>query len=180
MGNQDALQLLVNFVSNIFSSTMTAIVTFSCLFAVTGSAGYLMKEAKLARRLNNANINSSGKTIACMFVCGGLAGLHQLISSVASSMGLVADFSEISYVSVGTFGQSAEAVNAVLTFVRLMGMFFFVSGLMSFKRSLKDGHSGLSAGDDVNRGIVKTTCGVIAVCNPYVLDAIQTSLGISF
>ncbi|RMN17351.1 TraQ protein, partial [Pseudomonas cannabina] len=56
-----------------------------------------------------------------------------------------ATFDAISYVDVGTFGVAADAANAVLSLVRMLGVWFALQGMLSWKRSFKDGHTGLSA-----------------------------------
>lgn len=68
----------------------------------------------------------------------------------------------------------------MLTLVRLLGMIYVVMGLLRIKRSMKDGHTGLSAGEDIGTGLVRFILGVFAVCSPYLLDALQSSLGIAF
>jgi len=52
-----------------------------------------------------------------------------------------------------------------------------LQGMLAWKRSLKDGHSGLTASQDVSSGTLKFVLGVFCVCSPYLLSALQKSLG---
>ena len=38
--------------------------------------------------------------------------------------------------------------------------------------------TGLTAGNDVNSGTVKFVIGIMMICSPYLLDAIQKTLGL--
>ena len=116
--------------------------------------------------------------MAWVLLAGCLVGLDQLIGAGARQMGWQVSFDAISYVDQGTFGQGAVAANAVLTLVRLFGVWFALSGVLLWRRSRKDGHTGLTAGNDVNSGTVKFVIGIMMICSPYLLDAIQTSLGL--
>ncbi len=46
------------------------------------------------------------------------------------------------------------------------------------KRSLIDGHTGLTAGEDVSNGVIKLLIGTLLICNPYFLTALQNTLNI--
>lgn len=176
-GSKDAIQILVSFANGLLGAFVNLMFTLGALFAVVGAATYLAHQANM-RKAPGQN-QSMGKTIAMLLICGGLAGLDQVIGAGARQLGWQgASFDAISYVDVGNFGVAANAANAVLTLVRMLGVMFALQGVMTWKRSLKDGHTGLSAGEDVSKGTLKFIIGVLCVCNPYLLDAAQKSLGL--
>lgn len=176
-GGNDAIQILVNLSNNILGSFVSLAFTLGGLFAVVGAATYIASNASAMRKAPG-QAQGPGKVIAVLLLCGGLAGLDQMIGAAARQLGWQgATFDAISYVDVGTFGVGADAANAVLTLVRMLGVFFCLQGMLSWKRSLKDGHSGLTASQDVSSGALKFTLGVLMVCSPYLLDALKKSLG---
>lgn len=173
----DAIQILVNLSDNILGSAVHLAFTLGGLFAVVGAIAYLANSASAGRKAPG-QAPGGGKVIAWLFLCGGLAGLDQMIKAASRQLGWQgATFDAISYVDVGTFGVAANAANAVLTLVRMIGVFFALQGMLTWRRSLKDGHTGLSAGEDVSKGTVKFIFGVLCVCNPYLIDALKKSLG---
>lgn len=176
MGGTDAIQMLVNLSHSILGSFVNLAFTLGSLFAVTGAVGYLVAHASAARRAPGQP-EGNLKVVAVLLICGGLAGLDQMIAAASRQLGWQgASFDAISYVDVGTFGVGADAANAVLSLVRMLGVFFALQGMMAWKRSLKDGHTGLSAGQDVSSGTLKFVLGVLCVCSPYLLAALQNSL----
>lgn len=175
--SKDAIQLLVSFTNNLLSSFVHLIFTLGGLFAVVGAVAYLANHASLKKAPSQTH--SSGKVIAMFLLCGGLVGLDQMIQAGARQLGWQgASFDAISYVDVGTFGVAANAANALLTLVRMLGVLFALQGMLSWRRSLKEGHTGLSAGEDVSKGTLKFILGVLCVCCPYLLDAFKASLGL--
>lgn len=176
-GGNDAIQMLVNLANGLLSSFVNLAFTLGGFFAVVGAITYLASSASAARKAPG-QAQGGGKTIAWILLCGGLAGLDQMIGAGARQLGMQgASFDAISYVDVGTFGVAAEAANAALSLVRMVGVFFCLSGILSWRRSLKDGHTGLSASQDVSTGTLKFVIGVMCVCIPYMLDAVQKTLG---
>ncbi|MCK9759827.1 conjugal transfer protein TraQ [Pseudomonas syringae pv. syringae] len=171
----DAIQLLVNFANGLNSSFVNLLFKLGVLFAVIGATTYLANNANMKKAPGQAQ--GPGKVIAWILLCAGLVSLDQMIGAGARQLGWQgASFDAISYVDVGTFGVAANAANAVLTLVRMLGVMFCLQGLLSWRRSLKDGHTGLSAGEDVSKGTLKFILGVLCVCNPYLLDALQQSV----
>ncbi len=79
--------------------------------------------------------------------------------------------------SPNTFGQGAVAANALLTLLNMAGVYFCLQGVLLWRRSRKEGHTGLSAGNDVTTGNVKFIIGVMMCCSPSLLDALQKTLG---
>jgi len=176
-GSLDGITMLANLAAGLNGVAINLAFTLGALFAVVGAGGYLARQSWLARNVPG-QAASGGSVVAMILLCGGLVGLDQLIGAAGRQLGWQVSFDAISYVSEGTFGQGAVAANALLTLLRMVGVWFCLTGVMLWKRSRKDGHTGLSAGNDVNSGTVKFTIGVMMVCSPYLLDAIQASLGI--
>jgi hypothetical protein len=175
--SKDGIQILVAFANGLLSAFVHLMLTLGTTFAVLGAVMFLANQA--SARKSPGQSPGMGKTIAWLLICGGLAGLDQVISAGARQLGWQgASFEAISYVNVSTFGVAADAANAVLTLVRMLGVMFALQGVMSWRRSLKDGHTGLSAGEDVSKGTIKFILGVLCVCNPYLLDALKKSMGL--
>ncbi|MBU9819663.1 conjugal transfer protein TraQ [Rahnella sp. BCC 1045] len=174
----DGITLLVNLASGLQGAATGLAFTLGIFLAVVGAVGYLARQSWLARK-SPGQAASGGSVVAMILLCGGLAGLEQLIDAAGKQLGWQVSFDAISYVSVGTFGQGAVAANALLTLLRMVGVWFCLTGVMLWRRSRKDGHTGLSAGNDVSSGTVKFIIGVMMVCSPYLLDAIEKSLGMS-
>ncbi|WP_324022317.1 conjugal transfer protein TraQ (plasmid) [Pantoea sp. JZ29] len=176
-GSQDGIQMLANLASGLQSSFTDLALTLGSLFGVLGAGGFLARQSWLARKAPGQSA-SGGAVLAWILLCCCLVGLDQLIGAGARQVGWQVSFDAISYVDQGTFGQGAVAANAVLSLLRMIGVWFVLSGVLLWRRSRKDGHSGLTAGNDVNQGTIKFIIGVMFVCNPYLLDAIQKTLGL--
>ena len=176
-GSLDGITMLSNLASGLLSAGINLALTLGVLFAVVGLGGFLARQSWLARKAPG-QAASGGSVVAMILLCGCLAGLDQLISAAGQQLGWSVSFDAISYVDTGTFGQGAVAANALLTLLRMAGVWFALSGVSLWRRARKDGHSGLTSGNDVNSGTVKFIIGVMMVCSPYLLDAIQKSLGL--
>lgn len=173
----DGITMLSNLASSLQSSFIKMVFAVGIFAAAGGAAGYIARQSWLARKAPGQSA-SAGSVIAWILLCGCLAGLDQLIGAAANQVGWQASFDAISYVDTGTFGQGAVAANALLTLLRMFGVWLVLSGVLLWRRSRKDGHTGLSAGNDVNTGTVKFIIGVMMVCNPYLLDALRKTLGL--
>lgn len=176
-GSLDGITMLSNLASGLLSAGIKLALTLGVLCAVLGASGYLARQSWLARKAPGQAANG-GSVVAMILLCGCLAGLDQLIGAAGRQLGWQTSFDAISYVDTGTFGQGAVAANALLTLLRMAGVWFALSGVLLWRRSRKDGHSGLTAGNDVNSGTVKFIIGIMMICNPYLLDAIQKSVGL--
>ncbi|NWC63942.1 conjugal transfer protein TraQ [Cedecea sp. P7760] len=173
----DGIQMLSNLASGLQGAFTNLALTLGALFGVIGAGGFLARQSWLARRVPGQSA-SGGAVLAWILLCGCLVGLDQLIGAGARQVGWQVSFDAISYVDQGAFGQGAVAANALLSLLRMIGVWFALSGVLLWRRSRKDGHSGLTAGNDVTQGTVKFIIGVMFVCNPYLLDALQKTLGL--
>lgn len=173
----DGIQMLSNLASGLQSTFISLALTLGSLCGVLGAGGFLARQSWLARKAPGQS-TSGGAVVAWILLCGCLVGLDQIIGAGARQVGWQVSFDAISYVDQGTFGQGAVAANALLSLLRMIGVWFVLSGVLMWRRSRKDGHSGLTAGNDVSNGTVKFIIGVMFVCNPYLLDALQKTLGL--
>lgn len=176
-GTLDGIQMLSHLASGLQGAVINFALTLGALLGVLGAGGFLARQSWLARRAPGQSV-SGGGVVAWMLLCCCLVGLDQLIGAGARQVGWQVSFDAISYVDQGTFGQGAIAANALLSLLRMVGVWFALSGVLLWRRSRKDGHSGLTAGNDVSQGTVKFIIGVMLVCNPYLLDATQKTLGL--
>lgn len=175
-GSLDGIQMLSNLATGLQGAFTDLALTLGSLFGVLGAGSFLARHSWLARKAPGQSV-SGGAVVAWILLCGCLVGLDQLIGAGARQVGWQVSFDAISYVDQGTFGQGAVAANALLSLLRMIGVWFALSGTLLWRRARKDGHTGLTAGDDVNKGTVKFIIGVMLACNPYLLDALQKSLG---
>ncbi|MEN3262519.1 conjugal transfer protein TraQ [Sodalis endosymbiont of Spalangia cameroni] len=177
-GFPDALTLLVNVAHNVQGAFTRLGFALALLCGVVGAVSYLVHHASLARKAHVAGAGG-GRVVAWLLLCGGLAGLDQMMGAAARQFGWQgATFEAISYVDVGSFGVAAEAANALLSLIRVFGIYVALQGMLRWRRSLRDGHTGLSASEDVSTGTLKFTLGVMMVCIPYLLDALRRTLGL--
>lgn len=173
----DGIQMLSNLASGLQSTFIALALTLASLFGVLGAGGFLARQSWLARKAPGQSV-SGGSVVAWVLLCCCLVGLDQLIGAGARQVGWQVSFDAISYVDQGSFGQGAVAANALLSLLRMIGVWFAMGGILLWQRSRKDGHTGLTAGNDVSSGTVKFIIGVMFVCNPYLLDALQRTLGL--
>ena len=175
----DLLQMLVNVASDINQAGVNLVITLAGVTGVLGAMVYLMKHAR--PQTHRGTDGQGGKLIAAILLCSCLVALKQVMNASAHQLGFGdVSFDAVAYVSTSTFGEGADAVNAVLTLVRLYGAVCFFRGLLRIRRALMDGHTGLSASDDVTAGINKVLLGTLLTCVTELLDAIQNTLQIHF
>ncbi|KPW69320.1 TraQ protein, partial [Pseudomonas cannabina] len=67
---------------NLLSSIVNLAFTLGGLLGVTGAVTYLATHASAARKAPG-HAEGGGKVIAVLLLCGGLAGLDQMISAAA-------------------------------------------------------------------------------------------------
>lgn len=177
--NTDAITALVNLSRGLHNSGIALVIALGVLCGVFGAIHVLSTESRLARQVPGHN--GAAKVYVALLVCGMLTALTQVINATAREFGSSGTtFDQIAYISDASFGVAAQAANAMLTLVQTLGVVYALMGILCFRRAMKDGHTGLSAGEDVSSGFVRLIVGVLAACNPWLLDALQHSLGIAF
>ncbi|WP_339057598.1 conjugal transfer protein TraQ [Candidatus Regiella endosymbiont of Tuberolachnus salignus] len=177
--NTDLIQMLVNVSHNLTHSGINLVMTLAGVMGIVSALVYLLRFARPKSHRGVGSGSSLSKMLLFLMLCGGLIALKQMMNASAHQLGFGdVSFEAIAYVSKAKYGPAAEAINAVLTLLRLLGVIFFYQGLRRMKRSLIDGHTGLTAGEDVSNGVIKLLIGTLLICNPYFLTALQNTLNI--
>lgn len=174
----DALSAIISFGNNIYSSGLSFLVSWSTF---VGVAGFALVLASAHNRGNRGGQVYTGKTLLSLFFCAGLTCLKPLVNASGAQFGFeMTSFDSISWAPTSTFGQGAEAVNALLTVARLFGIGCFMGGLNTLRRSGLEGHTALSASENTSLGFGKIIFGTLLAFIDNVLDATLTSLNIHF
>ncbi|AYB48551.1 conjugal transfer protein TraQ [Candidatus Williamhamiltonella defendens] len=176
--NTDLIQMLGHLANRLTESGINFVMALSVMMGILSAIIYCVRFVRPKTHRQGARF-SLGKGVLFLMMCGGLISLKQIMNASAHQLGFGdVTFDAIAYVSPSRYGPAAEAINAVLTVLRLLGVIFFYQGIRRMKRSLIDGHTGLSAGEDVSHGVVKMLIGTLLICNPYLLTALKNTLNI--
>ncbi|EPW3925079.1 TPA: conjugal transfer protein TraQ [Enterobacter hormaechei subsp. steigerwaltii] len=173
----DAIQILVHVADNLKTSGIRLILALGLFFGALGCLATLISVIKRSRSGKPAN---GMKALASFCLGGALIALQQMMNKAAHTL----SFGDVSLDAIAyapeSMGQAKLAIDAVLTLLRAVGFLFFYMGLQRMKRSLVDGHTGLSAREDVSSGAVIAIAGILLACNPQLLDALQKTLGLTW
>ncbi|WP_426575582.1 conjugal transfer protein TraQ (plasmid) [Xenorhabdus stockiae] len=171
----DLIQMIANAINSI---TQVGIELILSLSAITGLIMLIGHFSSIANKSKRGQLqDSTGKIIGVILICVCLITLHSIMNATSNQMALGdVTFGAIAYVSEGKFGPAAVAINAILTLLQWIGVIYVYQGLLRFRRSQKDGHTGLSAGDDISSGIKRLTIGTMLACNPRLIDVIQNTI----
>lgn len=173
----DFVQMLANAANNL-SAISTQLV-----LAIAGVGGtaliilYLSGQAGRTRR--GQQTDSAGTFLAVLLLGCCIISIQSVVNAGSNQFALGAvTYDAISYVPEARYGPAAVAVNAGLTVLQTVGWVYVLNGLLRLRRSQKDGHTGLTRGDDISSGIKRFICGVLLICNPAVLNALQNTINI--
>ncbi|EGN1342977.1 conjugal transfer protein TraQ [Salmonella enterica] len=173
----DFVQMLANAANN-----LSAIST-QLILAIAGVGGigliilYLSGQAGRTRR--GQQTDSAGTFLAVLLLGCCIISIQSVVNAGSNQFALGAvTYDAISYVPEARYGPAAVAVNAGLTVLQTVGWVYVLNGLLRLRRSQKDGHTGLTRGDDISSGIKRFICGVLLICNPAVLNALQNTINI--
>lgn len=171
----DFVQMLAN-AANSLSAISTQLV-----LAIAGVGGialiilYLSGQAGRTRR--GQQTDSAGTFLAVLLLGCCIISIQSMVNAGSNQFALGAvTYDAISYVPEARYGPAAVAVNAGLTVLQTVGWVYVLNGLLRLRRSQKDGHTGLTRGDDISSGIKRFICGVLLICNPAVLNALQNTI----
>ncbi|ECH1797480.1 TraQ [Salmonella enterica] len=171
----DFVQMLAN-AANSLSAISTQLV-----LAIAGVGGialiilYLSGQAGRTRR--GQQTDSAGTFLAVLLLGCCIISIQSVVNAGSNQFALGAvTYDAISYVPEARYGPAAVAVNAGLTVLQTVGWVYVLNGLLRLRRSQKDGHTGLTRGDDISSGIKRFICGVLLICNPAVLNALQNTI----
>lgn len=173
----DAIQILVQVADGLKTSGIRLILALGLMM---GLGGCIFTLVSVARRASSGKPASGLKAMISVCFGGALIALQQMMNKVANTL----SFGDVSFDAIAyapeSMGQAKLAIDAVLTLLRAVGVLFFYMGLSQARRSLVDGHTGLTAREDVAGGIVKIVCGILLVCNPQLLTALQKTIGLTW
>ncbi|EBW6765632.1 conjugal transfer protein TraQ [Salmonella enterica subsp. enterica serovar Infantis] len=173
----DLIQMLVNLASDLTSASIDLALALGLVGGVAALIIYLNRQVGLAR---DGRRISGYSMLATMCLCASLITLPQVMNAAAHQVGFGdVSFDAISY-APSSFGAAADGINAVLTILRAVGVWFFYRGVCRMKRSLVDGHTGLSAGEDVGSGTTMAIVGILLTCNPELLTALGNTLKLAW
>lgn len=173
----DAIQILVHVADNLKSSGIRLILALSFMF---GLAGCIATLVSVARKSRSGKPVSQMKALASVCLGGALISLQQMMNKAAHTL----SFGDVSFDAIAyapdSMGQAKLAIDAVLTLLSAIGVWFCYIGVVRARRSLVDGHTGLSAREDVSTGMVMIVVGILLACNTELLNALQKTLGLTW
>lgn len=173
----DALQILINVANQLEASGIRLVLALGMAF---GFGGCVLTLANQTRRIKAGRAGSLFQVLAAVCLGGALISLTQMMNMGAHSLAFGdVSFDAISY-APDSLGEAAQGINAVLTLLRWVGTCFFLMGVLRARRSLVDGHTGLSAREDVGTGTTMAIVGILLICNPEFLDALQNTFHMSW
>lgn len=173
----DAIQILIHVADNLKASGLRLIFAIGLMF---GLLGCIVTLASVVRQSRRGQPASQFKAVASILFGVALISLQEMMNKAAHTLSFNdAPLNAIAY-APESLGQAKLAINAVLTLLSAVGWLFFYMGIVRCRRSLVDGHTGLSAREDVSSGLVMMTCGILLACNPQLLDALQNTLGLTW
>ncbi|EBB7504368.1 TraQ [Salmonella enterica] len=171
----DFVQILANAANSLSAISTQLVLAIASVGGIALIIVYLTGQASRTRRGQRAD--SAGTFISVLLLGCCIISIDSLVTAGANQFALgVVTYDAISYVPEARYGPAAQAVNAGLTVLQTVGWVFVLNGLLRLRRSQKDGHTGLSRGDDITSGIKRFICGVLLICNPSVLTLIQNTL----
>lgn len=168
----DALQILIDVARNLEEAGIRLVLA---LAVAAGFGGVTMTLIKQTARVRTGRRASGYQVLVALCMGGALISLTQVMNLTAHSLA----FGDVSYSAIAyapdSMGEAGEGIDAVLTLLRWVGFCFFLVGVLRMRRSMVDGHSGLSAREDVGNGGVMTIAGILLACNPELLDTLQNT-----
>ncbi|EEG2442346.1 conjugal transfer protein TraQ [Salmonella enterica] len=173
----DFVQMLANAANNLSAISTQLVLTIAGVGGIALIILYLSGQAGRTRR--GQQTDSAGTFLAVLLLGCCIISIQSVVNAGSNQFALGAvTYDAISYVPEARYGPAAVAVNAGLTVLQTVGWVYVLNGLLRLRRSQKDGHTGLTRGDDISSGIKRFICGVLLICNPAVLNALQNTINI--
>ncbi|EJT9668212.1 conjugal transfer protein TraQ [Salmonella enterica] len=173
----DFVQMLANAANNLSAISTQLILAIAGVGGIALIILYLSGQAGRTRR--GQQTDSAGTFLAVLLLGCCIISIQSVVNAGSNQFALGAvTYDAISYVPEARYGPAAVAVNAGLTVLQTVGWVYVLNGLLRLRRSQKDGHTGLTRGDDISSGIKRFICGVLLICNPAVLNALQNTINI--
>ncbi|ECO3308324.1 TraQ [Salmonella enterica subsp. enterica] len=173
----DFVQMLANAANNLSAISTQLVLAIAGVGGIALIILYLSEQAGRTRR--GQQTDSAGTFLAVLLLGCCIISIQSVVNAGSNQFALGAvTYDAISYVPEARYGPAAVAVNAGLTVLQTVGWVYVLNGLLRLRRSQKDGHTGLTRGDDISSGIKRFICGVLLICNPAVLNALQNTINI--
>ncbi|EMD3067314.1 conjugal transfer protein TraQ [Salmonella enterica] len=171
----DFVQMLANAANNLSAISTQLVLAIAGVGGIALIILYLSGQAGRTRR--GQQTDSAGTFLAVLLLGSCIICIQSVVNAGSNQFALGAvTYDAISYVPEARYGPAAVAVNAGLTVLQTVGWVYVLNGLLRLRRSQKDGHTGLTRGDDISSGIKRFICGVLLICNPAVLNALQNTI----
>ncbi|EAR9310535.1 TraQ [Salmonella enterica] len=171
----DFVQMLANAANNLSAISTQLVLAIAGVGGIALIILYLSGQAGRTRR--GQQTDSAGTFLAVLLLGCCIICIQSVVTAGSNQFALGAvTYDAISYVPEARYGPAAVAVNAGLTVLQTVGWVYVLNGLLRLRRSQKDGHTGLTRGDDISSGIKRFICGVLLICNPAVLNALQNTI----
>ncbi|HGF8654936.1 TPA: conjugal transfer protein TraQ [Salmonella enterica subsp. enterica] len=173
----DFVQMLANAANNLSAISTQLVLAIAGVGGIALIILYLSGQAGRTRR--GQQTDSAGTFLAVLLLGCCIISIQSVVNAGSNQFALgEVTYDAISYVPEARYGPAAVAVNAGLTVLQTVGWVYVLNGLLRLRRSQKDGHTGLTRGDDISSGIKRFICGVLLICNPAVLNALQNTINI--
>ncbi|EDJ9214253.1 TraQ [Salmonella enterica subsp. enterica serovar Bareilly] len=173
----DFVQMLANAANNLSAISTQLVLAIAGVGGIALIILYLSGQAGRTRR--GQQTDSAGTFLAVLLLGCCIISIQSVVNAGSNQFALGAvTYDAISYVPEARYGPAAVAVNAGLTVLQTVGWVYVLNGLLRLRRSQKNGHTGLTRGDDISSGIKRFICGVLLICNPAVLNALQNTINI--
>lgn len=173
----DFVQMLANAANNLSAISTQLVLAIAGVGGIALIILYLSGQAGRTRR--GQQTDSAGTFLAVLLLGCCIISIQSVVNAGSNQFALGAvTYDAISYVPEARYGPAAVAVNVGLTVLQTVGWVYVLNGLLRLRRSQKDGHTGLTRGDDISSGIKRFICGVLLICNPAVLNALQNTINI--
>lgn len=173
----DFVQMLADAANNLSAISTQLVLAIAGVGGIALIILYLSGQAGRTRR--GQQTDSAGTFLAVLLLGCCIISIQNVVNAGSNQFALGAvTYDAISYVPEARYGPAAVAVNAGLTVLQTVGWVYVLNGLLRLRRSQKDGHTGLTRGDDISSGIKRFICGVLLICNPAVLNALQNTINI--
>lgn len=171
----DMVQMLANAINELAGLGTQLVLAIASVGGIAMVILYLSGVAGRSRR--GQYTDSGGTFLAVLLLACCVIALESVVNAGGNQLGFGSvSFDEIAYVPEARYGPAAVAVNAGLTALRTLGWCFVLNGLLQYRRSQKDGHTGLSRGDDISSGTKKVFSGLMLIFGPQVINALQNTL----
>lgn len=171
----DFVQMLANAANNLSAISTQLVLAIAGVGGIALIILYLSGQAGRTRR--GQQTDSAGTFLVVLLLGCCIISIQSVVNAGSNQFALGAvTYDAISYVPEARYGPAAVAVNAGLTVLQTVGWVYVLNGLLRLRRSQKDGHTGLTRGDDISSGIKRFICGVLLICNPAVLNALQNTI----